>query len=88
MNLKDTILDAVRRLDLDVVVEQVCMGLVYTYVQLANGGAGVAYNFPREECGLNIYDGPISGRKAGELVKYLGSENITASSLEIGRAHV
>ena len=82
MLLGERLVEAVQKLDLGLPVERVQVGLTYTAVQLQNGSTGVAYNFPRRECGVDIEDDrPLRGRRAGELILKLGGENLSLSSV-------
>ena len=82
MSLRKDIIEAVKKLDLDLPVERVQIGLTYSAVQLQNGSTGVAYSFPRRGCGVEIEDDrPLRGRRAGDLISYLGTENLHLSTL-------
>lgn len=67
-------------------LKRVQAGLIYSAVQLDNNATGVAYTFPmKEHCspGMRRDQKPLAGRKAVELIPYLGDKNLVMSSLAL-----
>lgn len=70
----------------DHTLKRVQVGLIYSAVQLNNQALGVAYTFPKgEHCGPEMPHGrkPHAGRKAAEIIPYLGDKNLVFSSLAL-----
>ena len=81
-SIKDTILKRCREL----VVQRVCVGYIYSSVQLENQATGVAFSFPnREHCrhGLLKSGKPLRGRNVGEFISFLGGDDLLASSVAL-----
>jgi uncharacterized protein (DUF4213/DUF364 family) len=71
-------------------VGRVQVGQIYSAVQLAAGGVGVAYTFPQSlGCrGSGRGDGrPLAGRTAAELLAWLGGEELRASTVGLATAN-
>jgi uncharacterized protein (DUF4213/DUF364 family) len=70
----------------DYTLKRVQVGFTYSAVQLHNQAIGVAFTFPKgEHCRPEMLHGkkPIAGRKAWEIIPYLGDENLISSSLAL-----
>ena len=82
--LRDRIIETVQGFDLEIPVQRVQLGLIYSAVQLADGSAGVAFSFPRTGCGLELEgEEPLIGRPAADLIHHLGSHSLPASSVAL-----
>jgi len=67
-------------------IEKACVGYIYSSVQLENQATGVAFTFPdRVHCRHGLLDSrkPLSGRRAQELIPFLGGQDRVASSLSL-----
>jgi hypothetical protein len=85
MSINKNIRNIFDRINPELRLKRVQVGLLYTAVQLENGSTGVAFNFPRQCCGPSLTAGGRSfkGRNALEIVHSLGSENLFDSSLAL-----
>ncbi len=86
MGLSSSIIERMSEPAENYTIKRVQAGLIYSAVQLDNNAAGVAYTFPmKEHCspGMRRDQKPLTGRKAVELIPYLGDKNLVMSSLAL-----
>lgn len=90
MGITESIREAVRDKASQCIVRDVRIGLMYTAVQVEGENTGLAYSFGRRDTqGCSSKSGGVSlaGRKAEELLSFLGSENPVESSLGLAAAN-
>jgi len=85
VNINKKIRNIFERLNPDHRLNRIQVGLLYTAIQLEDGSTGVAFSFPRKGCGVSLTTGKnsLKGKPAREIVNYLGSENLSDSSLAL-----
>ncbi len=86
MGLSNAIIEHMSETANNYSLKRVQAGLIYSAVQLDNNATGVAYTFPmKEHCGPGMRRDrkPLAGRKAAEIITYLGDKNLIMSSLAL-----
>lgn len=90
MKICELIAETLRPQCQGVLVRDVRIGLGYTAVQLEDGRTGVAFTFGDRVLGgcCQFLDGPpLAGRKASELLEFVGSTEILRSALGLATAN-
>jgi uncharacterized protein (DUF4213/DUF364 family) len=86
MNLAQSIIESASEAAESYVLTNVQVGFIYSTVMLDEKYMGVAYTFPRcGRCGVRDLgsEKPLCGRKASEMLSYLGQEDLLLSSLSL-----
>jgi len=86
MGLSNSIIERMSETANNYSLKRVQAGLIYSAVQLDNNATGVAYTFPmKEHCGPGMRRDrkPLAGKKAAEIITYLGDKNLIMSSLAL-----
>lgn len=90
MKISERITDALKPLCQGMRALDVRIGLGYSAVQLEDGRTGVAFTFGDRVLGgcCQFLDGPpLAGRKASELLEFIGSTEILMSALGLATAN-
>jgi len=86
MGVVKAIAEHMSRTARDYTLQRVQVGFIYSAVQLNNQALGVAFTFPKgDHCGPEMLHGGkfLAGRKAAEILPYLGDKNLVSSSIAL-----